>query len=150
MLVIIGTFWQNEKQWCIIVWQWHSTSKEWEASQWFFPHPWLITEFLIRVTRRVPLMEQELLTLPEHPSSFPHFGWVHVARSLVFIVVFCRSLFVLFLLAIVFSISGFWLSLWYLQTLLLFVAISTVFHTSIWRMVYVMDAVCSKSVTCSY
>ena len=129
---------------------WHSTNKEWEVSQWFIPHPWLITEVLTTVRWRVPLMEHELLTLPEHRSSFPVFGCVHVPRSLVFIAVICRSLIVICLLAIVSSISGFWLSLWYLQTLLLFVAISTVFHTSIWRMMYVMDAVCSKSVTCSY
>ena len=37
-------------------------------------------------------MEQEQPTLPEHPSSPPE---VHVARSLVFYVFFCRSLFVL-------------------------------------------------------
>ena len=30
-----------------------------------FPHSWLITEFVTRVTRWVPLVEQELLTLPE-------------------------------------------------------------------------------------
>jgi len=34
-----------------------------------FPHSWLITGFVTRLTRRVPLVEQELLTLPEHPSS---------------------------------------------------------------------------------
>ena len=38
--------------------------------------------------------EQELLTLPEHPSSFPVPSRVRVARSLVFIVVFCASVFV--------------------------------------------------------
>jgi hypothetical protein len=32
----------------------------------------LITGFVTRVTRRVPLVEQELLTLPEHLSSPPH------------------------------------------------------------------------------
>jgi hypothetical protein len=40
-------------------------------------------------------MEQELLTLPEHLSSPPGFSGVRVVRSLVFCVVFCRSLFVL-------------------------------------------------------
>ena len=66
-----------------------------------FPHSWLITGFVTRLTRRVPLVEQELLTLPEHMSSPPIFSAVHVTRSLVFICMFCRSLFVLFLLAIV-------------------------------------------------
>ena len=32
----------------------------------FFPHSWLITGSVTRVIRRVALMEQELLTLPEH------------------------------------------------------------------------------------
>ena len=32
-----------------------------------FPHSWLITRFVTRLTRRVPLVEQELLNLSEHP-----------------------------------------------------------------------------------
>ena len=36
-----------------------------------------------RVTRRVPLVEQELLTLPEHPISPQDFNGIHVTRSLV-------------------------------------------------------------------
>jgi len=50
---------------------------------------------VIRVTRRVPLVEQELLFLLEYLSSHPVFIGVRVARSLVFCVMFCRSLFVL-------------------------------------------------------
>ena len=50
----------------------------------------------------MPLVEQELPTLPEHQSSSPVFNGVRV--SLVFCVVFCISLFVLFLLAIVLSV----------------------------------------------
>ena len=70
------------------------------------------------------LVEQELLTLPEHLSSPPVLSWVHVTRSLFLYVcfvdrclffctfsfghcVFCSS-----------SIYGFWLPLWYLHTLL--------------------------------
>jgi len=34
-----------------------------------FPHSWFITGFTTRFTRWVPLVEQELLTLPEHLSS---------------------------------------------------------------------------------
>ena len=34
-----------------------------------FPHLWLITGFVTRLTWRVPLVEQELSTLPEHLSS---------------------------------------------------------------------------------
>ena len=57
-------------------------------------------------------MEQELPTLPEHLSSSPVFSGVCVAQSLVFYVMFCRSLYVvffcffgvLFLLAVVLSV----------------------------------------------
>jgi hypothetical protein len=61
-----------------------------------FPRSWLITGFITRLTRRVSLVEQELLTLPEHMSSPPVFSGVRVTRSLVFyIYMFCWSLFVL-------------------------------------------------------
>ena len=42
----------------------------------------------------MPLVEQELITLPDHPSSPPLFSGVRVNRSLVLCVLFCRSLFV--------------------------------------------------------
>ena len=61
-----------------------------------FPHSWLITGFVTRVTRQVPLVEQELPTLPEHLSSPLGFSGVRVARSFVFCIIFCRSFFVLF------------------------------------------------------
>ena len=53
---------------------------------------------------QTPHMEQELLTLPEHLSSPTVFSGVHDAQSLVFCVMYCRSLFILhsfFFLAIV-------------------------------------------------
>jgi hypothetical protein len=89
-----------------------------------FPHPWLITGFVIRLTRRVPLVEQELLTLPEHLISPPVFSGVRVTRSLVLYVCFvdrCLSFCTFsFDHCVVCSsaIYGFWLPLWYLQTLL--------------------------------
>ena len=52
-----------------------------------------------RVTRRVSLVDHELLTVPEHLSSPPAFSGVRVTRSLV-LCVFCRSLF--FLLSVFF------------------------------------------------
>ena len=42
------------------------------------------------VTRRVPLVEQGLLTFPNHPLSSPVFSGVHVARSLALYVAFGR------------------------------------------------------------
>jgi len=48
-----------------------------------------------RVTQWVPLVVQELFTIPEHLSSYLAFSSVHVAQSLVLCVVFCRSLYCL-------------------------------------------------------
>ena len=45
--------------------------------------PWFITGFVPRLTRRVPLVDQELPTLPEHLRSPPVFSGVRVSRSLV-------------------------------------------------------------------
>ena len=53
-----------------------------------FPHSWLIARFITRLTRRVPLAEQELITLPEHMSSPPVFSGVRVTWSLVLCVRF--------------------------------------------------------------
>ena len=89
-----------------------------------FPRSWLITGFVTKLTRRVSLVEQELSTLPEHLSSPPVFSGVHVTRSLVLYVCFvdrCLS-FCTFsfghCVVCSSSIYGFWLPLWYLQTLL--------------------------------
>ena len=35
---------------------------------WSFFHSWLVTGFVTRVTRQMPHVEQELLTLTEHPG----------------------------------------------------------------------------------
>ena len=53
-----------------------------------FPHSWLITGFVTRLTQWVPIVEQELLTLPELLSSSPVFSGVRVIRSLVLCVCF--------------------------------------------------------------
>ena len=70
----------------------------WEAYGKYFRscfHSWLITVFVARVTRWVPYVEQELITLPEHTSSLPDISGVYVAQSLVLCVMFCKSLFFL-------------------------------------------------------
>ena len=56
-----------------------------------------------RVTRVVPLVEQEQLTIPEHLSSLPVFSGVRVTRSVVSCVCFVHR-FVLFLLTIILSV----------------------------------------------
>ena len=53
-----------------------------------FPHSWLNTGFVAGLTRRVSLVEQELLTIPEHLSSPSVFSGVRVTRSLVLYVCF--------------------------------------------------------------
>jgi len=53
-----------------------------------FPHSRLVTGFVTRLTQRVSLVEQELLTLPEHLSSPPVFSRFRVTRSLVSYVCF--------------------------------------------------------------
>ena len=59
------------------------------------------------VTWRVALVEQWLPTLQEHLRSPPVFSGVRVARTLVFCVVFSRSLFVPFLLGLALSVLWF-------------------------------------------
>jgi hypothetical protein len=82
----------------------------------------LITGFVTRLTPRVSLVEQELLTLPKHRSSPPVFSGVRVTRSLVLYVCFVDHCFSFstfsFGHCVVCSslIYGFWLPLWYLQT----------------------------------
>jgi hypothetical protein len=69
------------------------------------PDPILI--HVTRLTRRVPLVEQELLTLPEHLSSSPVFNVGSCYSIFRFMCMFCRSLFVFlpfYLLAIVLSV----------------------------------------------
>jgi hypothetical protein len=53
-----------------------------------FPHSWVIIGFVTRLTRRVPLVEQEVPTLLEHLNSLPVFSGVRVTRSLVLCVCF--------------------------------------------------------------
>ena len=74
-------------------------------------------------TRRVSLVEQELLTLSEQLSSPPVFSGVRVTRSLILYVCFvdhCLSLCTFSFghwVVCSSSIYGFWLPLWYLQAL---------------------------------
>jgi hypothetical protein len=87
-----------------------------------FPHSRLVTGFVTRLTRQVPLVEQELLTLPEQLSSPPVFSGVRVTRSLVLCVCFvdrCLSFCTFSFGHCVFcssSIYEFWLPLWYLNS----------------------------------
>ena len=107
-----------------------------------FPHSRLITRFSTRVIRRVPVVQQELHTLPEHLRSTPLFTGF-VLQYTIFISLFppfflpdlllyvqcfvnhCLSFCLFFFFGhcavCPFSIYGFRLHLWYLQTLLTFI-----------------------------
>ena len=82
-----------------------------------FPHSRFITGFVTRLTRRVPLAE--------HLRSSPVFIGVRVTRFLVLCVCFvdrCFSFSPFYFVHCVVChslICGFWLPLWYLQTLLI-------------------------------
>ena len=49
---------------------------------------YILRHVLTRLTRRVPLVEQKLLTVPEHLSSPPVFSGVRDGRSLILCVCF--------------------------------------------------------------
>ena len=59
----------------------------------------VITGIVVRLTQRVPLDEQELLTLSQHPpgapESNPGFQWCSFYPIFSLMCMFCRSLFVL-------------------------------------------------------
>ena len=84
----------------------------------------ILYSFRFTVKRRLSLVGQELVTLPEHLSSVRDFSELRVAQSLVFcmwfIVDHCLS-FCVFLLCshcivCLSSIEGFRMSVWYRQT----------------------------------
>ena len=82
-----------------------------------FPGPFLIHD----LARRVPIVQQAMLTLLEHLTSPPVFNGVRVPWSLVLYVCFvdrCLSIctFSFGHCVVCSSIYGFWLPLWYLQT----------------------------------
>ena len=84
-----------------------------------FLHSWPNTGFVIRLTRRVPLVEQEQLTFPEHPCSVPGFSGFCVTRSLdlcVCFVVHCLYFFAIVLPVLWFAYSYYSFRLWYLET----------------------------------
>jgi hypothetical protein len=83
-----------------------------------FPHSWLVIVFLARVARRCNMWSRNCLPFR---STWVHPGFcgVHVTRSLVFCVMFCPSLFVLFpfdhYIVRHSLIYVFWLPCWYLR-----------------------------------
>ena len=84
-----------------------------------FPHALLITGFVARLTRRMPLVEQKLPTLPVSSE-------VHVARFLYFCVVFFGSFFFRFCWPLYYLFFDLWILIipWYLQTRFMLFVIS--------------------------
>ena len=64
--------------------RWHGNVPFYRSHYLFllYPSSWLINRFLTRLTRRVPLVEREVHTLPEHLSSLPVFQWGFVFFNL--------------------------------------------------------------------
>jgi hypothetical protein len=87
---------------------------------------WLASGFVTRLIRRVPLLEQELLTLLKQLSSSPVFSGVRVTRSLVLCVCFvdrCSSFYTFSFghcVVFFFDVRILITSLWYLQALLIY------------------------------
>ena len=72
-----------------------------------FPHSWLITGFVTRLTRPVPLVEQELQTFFRSTWVHPVFLWGSCYSFFSCMCMFCRSLFVrlsFYLLAVMLSV----------------------------------------------
>jgi hypothetical protein len=74
-----------------------------------FPHLLLITRFVTRLTRRVPLVEQELLTLPVH-LSLPCRSSLFVLLSFFFWPLCCLLFFDLRILITLLVLSNFSIS----------------------------------------
>jgi hypothetical protein len=90
--------------------------------------------FVTRVTRRVLLMEQDLLSHPKHLRWPPIFSGVLVARSLVFsVLLFVDRWFVRFVFAIVLSVllrfAGFGYTLSIFKLFLYVVLVDSFFHS---------------------
>jgi hypothetical protein len=87
-----------------------------------FPHSWLISGFVTGLTQRVPLVEQELLTFRStlvHPQFLVGFVFLDLVLCVSFVEhCFSFSTFSFGHCFLCSSIYGFWLPLWYLQTLL--------------------------------
>ena len=105
--IVFGCLWNSDNGLAKVSWSHHFESftvatMTWLTAMEYLFHKWprICSTFLTRLTRRVPLVEQELLTLPEHVISPPVFRGVRVTRFAVL----CVMLFVLFLLAIVLSV----------------------------------------------
>ncbi len=81
--VVRSSPWLGWPLWNICVTNDHEYAPLVANTSGFFHHSWPITGFITRLTRRVSLVEQELLTLPKHLRSPPVFSGVHVTRSLV-------------------------------------------------------------------
>ena len=80
--------WRGWPLWNICVTNDHGYVPFVENTSRSFSHSWFITGFITRLTRRVPLVEQELLTLPEYLSSPPVLTGVRVTRFIVLCVCF--------------------------------------------------------------
>ena len=82
---LLRTWWRLLRIWwrLLLIW-WRLFQKRIECTKFdIYIFLFIVIGIVIRLTRRVPLVEQELLTIPEHLSLPPVFSGVRVTRSLV-------------------------------------------------------------------
>ena len=97
LVVFIWLMWFNMKRWYkgevwIHLYTALSVIQKYVVIRLFI---YIITGFVTRLTRRLPLVEQELPSLSEHLSSTPGFKWGSCYSIFSFLCKFCRSLFAL-------------------------------------------------------
>ena len=134
-----GSYWIKGSAW--LSWS-HDLVDRYGISVSYCPHSWLITGFVTRLTQLVPLVKQEMPTLPDHMGSRPVLSGVPVPRSLDLCVCFvdrclsCCPFCFGHCVVCSSSIDGFWLPLWYLQTLLRHeICVSVCRYILIWQFV---------------
>jgi hypothetical protein len=118
-----------------------------------FPHSWLITGFVTILKWRVPPVEQELFTLPDHLSSPQVLSGVRATRSLVLCVCFvdrclsfctflwplcCLSFDIRILITPLLSSNSSWLSCWVPLVLWLQETYKLFGFLMFWRWAYLM------------
>jgi hypothetical protein len=100
------------------LWIYSTCGKDFPVLSSFIAHHRVVT----KVTRRVPLVEQELISLPEHLSLHPAFSGVRLTRSIFGFM--CNVLWIIVCPFLIWPLCclcvlwlGFAFPLWHLQTL---------------------------------
>jgi hypothetical protein len=114
MMFVLYGFWETCIIWCSCCYIWFLR----DLYHMMFVLYGFWETLIIWCSCCLTVTQEEQLTLPEHLISPPVCSGFHVAWSLVFCVVFCRSFCPFSFGNCCRSIYSFWLPLWYLQTFL--------------------------------